>query len=325
MSLAFIHPQRTTKLGEFFPSLMFVKRSFKIQSLVPLVIWFLSSQYSVSSFAAFNPVSRMPDSKAMVYAPPSTLTYRRPKESERFGITSLASSRRGITPSQKRPSRFSAAAGSLRSMCTLPFCRSCPPPINLTYCGMVTNPDVTSSDDSDSESSVDSIKSKTSWKDKLLQFSNFASMLCVLDCTILPIVTVLFPLMGVLVSASHLEWLHQAGHAVALGFVLPVGGMATVTNYLYNHRTKWITAIGWLGLLLVGSANAGCSLVPHGTGGAMGHFLHEMLHTLHHGVQHRVANLAGCALLLFSNYLSRQKAAEKATCSGGSGCNHSHH
>jgi putative flippase GtrA len=191
---------------------------------------------------------------------------------------------------------------------------------------MVTNPDITaSSDDSDSEGSVESIQSKTTWKDQLLQFSNFASLLCVLDCTILPIVTIVFPLMGILVSASQLEWLHQAGHAVALGFVLPVGGMATVTNYLYNHRTKWIAAIGCLGLLLVGSANAGCSLVPHGVGGTVGHFVHEMLHTLHHGIQHRVANLAGCALLLLSNYLSRKKAAEKATCSGGAGCNHSHH
>lgn len=306
---------------------MFVKCSFKIQSIVLLAVWFLSLLCPVVSFAAHRkPNAIMTDSKTILCPPPSTLTYRRPKGSS--GLTSLDSSRRGFAPSRldKRPGSLSSAAGRLRSICSLPFCRSCPPPINLTYCGMVVNPDVASaSDDSDSEASLAPVKAKTSWKEKLLQFSNFASLLCVLDCTILPVVTVLFPLMGVLVSASQMEWLHQAGHAVALGFVLPVGGMATVTNYLYNHRTKWITAIGWLALLLVASANAGCSLVPHGTGGALGHFVHEMLHTLHHGVQHRVANLAGCALLLFSNHLSRRKAAENATCGGGAGCTHTHH
>ncbi|GAX18359.1 hypothetical protein FisN_23Hh253 [Fistulifera solaris] len=304
--------------------------NFKTESFVPLIIWcFLLSKYSVVAFAAFQPATTMNDSKTIHNAPHSTLTYRRSKGSVHSGATFLASTPRGIGASRydKRPSRFSSAAGSLRSLCTLPFCRSCPPPVSLTYCGMVSNPDITaSSDDSDSEGSVESsIPSKTSWKDQLLQFSNFASLLCVLDCTVLPIITIVFPLMGILVSASQLEWLHQAGHTVALGFVLPVGGLATVTNYLYNHKTKWIAALGCLGLLLVGSANAGCSLVPHGVGGSVGHFVHELLHTLHHGIQHRVANLAGCALLLFSNYLSRKKAAENATCNGGAGCNHSHH
>jgi hypothetical protein len=202
------------------------------------------------------------------------------------------------------------------SWCALPFCRSCPPPSDLLFCGAVSNPDATaaSSDGSDSESSFVSNSSKElgqkrGWRSKLLQFSNIASLLCVLDCTVLPIVTIILPLFGIVAgSPAQMEWLHEAGHAIALGFVLPVGALATITNFFYSHRTLWIACLGCLGLVLVGGANAGCSLIPHGVGGAVGHAVHEVLHYLHHGIAHRAANLSGCGLLLFSNYLSHRKA-----------------
>jgi hypothetical protein len=150
------------------------------------------------------------------------------------------------------------------------------------------------------------------WKDKLLKVSNYASALCVLDCTILPIVTIVLPLFGIVAASPvQMEWLHEFGHSVALYFVLPVGGLATTMNYLYSHRKLWIAALGWSGLALVLVSNAGC--------GAVGSFLDHWLHVLHHGVTHRVVNLMGTGLLLGSNYLSHRNG-----CAHGPSCEHDH-
>lgn len=150
-------------------------------------------------------------------------------------------------------------------------------------------------------------------KEGLLKASNFASVLCVLDCTILPFVTVVLPLFGIVAgSPAQMEWLHELGHQVALWFVLPVGGLATTLNY-NNHRKRWIAALGGLGLTAVVGANLGCHAVH--MPGALGHALHDLLHTLHHGILHRVTNLVGCGLLLTSNYLShKQGGCRDATC-----------
>ena len=59
------------------------------------------------------------------------------------------------------------------------------------------------------------------WRDRLLQVSKFGSILCMLDCTILPMVTVLMPLLGFAASPAQMEWLHELGHSIALFFVLP--------------------------------------------------------------------------------------------------------
>lgn len=58
-------------------------------------------------------------------------------------------------------------------------------------------------------------------KERLLKISNIASMLCVIDCTVLPIVTILLPLVGLGASAAQAKWIHELGHSVALFFVLP--------------------------------------------------------------------------------------------------------
>jgi hypothetical protein len=203
------------------------------------------------------------------------------------------------------------------SFCRMPNCFDCPP-TKFPYCAVIN--DAASEDsfsDSGSEASLDMGETKTAAlfgiqsrqlniKDSLLKVSNWASLLCVLDCTILPIVTLILPLFGIVAaSPAQMEWLHEVGHSVALYFVMPVGGLATTMNYT-QHRKKWITAIGWLGLLAVLSANAGCHSV-HRIPGALGHYLHKGLHYLHHGVVHRVTNLAGCALLMTSNYLSHKQ------------------
>jgi hypothetical protein len=47
-------------------------------------------------------------------------------------------------------------------------------------------------------------------------------MLCVIDCTVLPIVTVVLPLIGMGVSSpEQAKFLHELGHSVAIFFVLP--------------------------------------------------------------------------------------------------------
>lgn len=150
----------------------------------------------------------------------------------------------------------------------------------------------------------------TNFKEGLLKVSNFASLLCVLDCTILPVITIVLPLFGIVAgSPAQMEWLHELGHSLALWFVLPVGGLATTLNYT-NHRKLWIASMGWTGLVAVLAANAGCVHVPFG-----GHVLHDVLHVLHHGVIHRITNLVGCALLLSSNYLShKQGGCRDPTC-----------
>lgn len=120
-----------------------------------------------------------------------------------------------------------------------------------------------------------------------------------------------------------MEWLHELGHQLALWFVLPVGGLATTLNYS-NHRKAWIAALGYAGLTAVVAANIGCHAV-HFFPGALGHALHDLLHTLHHGILHRVTNIAGCAMLLTSNYLShKQGGCKDPSCSHDHGHTHKH-
>jgi MerC mercury resistance protein len=132
----------------------------------------------------------------------------------------------------------------------------------------------------------------------------------VIDCTVLPIVTVVLPLFGIVAaSPAQLEWLHELGHQVALYFVMPVGTLATTLNYS-NHQKLYIASLGWIGLVTILLANGGCHLVPHALvhhGGPLGHALHKLTHMLHHGIVHRITNLTGCFLLLLSNYLSRRQ------------------
>ena len=95
-----------------------------------------------------------------------------------------------------------------------------------------------------------------SWLDRIRQISNIASFLCVLDCTILPIITVALPLLGVLnLGPTQLETLHQLGHSLALYFVLPVGSLTTIINYS-SHKKTWIASMAAAGLCLVGLANS---------------------------------------------------------------------
>jgi len=167
--------------------------------------------------------------------------------------------------------------------------------------------------------------------DNLLKVSNFASLLCVIDCTVLPAITVIFPLIGLvggsgdsagLISPETVEWLDDLGHTLALSFVLPVAGLATTMNYVRAHQQLWIASVGWLGMVIVFLANHHChthhqhhdmdsptieqSEQQHSSYLLMS-FCKAIMNGLHeNGLVHRIANLSGCALLLSSNYLSHR-------------------
>ena len=153
--------------------------------------------------------------------------------------------------------------------------------------------------------------------EKLRQVSNIASLLCVLDCTLLPIITVILPLLGVLnLGPSQMEFLHVLGHKLALYFVLPVGGLTGLINYL-SHKKSWIASMTILGLILVGLANSHIHHLP-----LLGHV--EFLHLIQHGPLHRVTNIVGCGFLLGSNYLSQQQGCAFHDHSADDNCDHSH-
>ncbi|KAG7347371.1 MerC mercury resistance protein [Nitzschia inconspicua] len=160
----------------------------------------------------------------------------------------------------------------------------------------------------------------TNMMNRVRQLSNIASFLCVLDCTILPIITVALPLLGVLnLGAAQMEALHELGHSLALFFVLPVGSLTTVLNYR-SHRKPWIASMAVMGLLLVGIANSHFHLAASSsTPQWISHSLHMIQHC---GPWHRLVNISGCALLLGSNYLSQRQGC--AHHNHGSSCSHEH-
>jgi hypothetical protein len=69
------------------------------------------------------------------------------------------------------------------------------------------------------------MKNKSTIQEKMQQISNVASILCVADCTVLPLVTVLLPVLGFTTSSigstSADSLLHSIGHAISLYFVIP--------------------------------------------------------------------------------------------------------
>ena len=173
------------------------------------------------------------------------------------------------------------------------------------------------------------VEEVTGWRGQLLKASDIASMLCVLDCTVLPIVTVVLPFFGLVAATpAQMEYLHQLGHSVALFFVLPVGGSATILNYMYAHKIPSIAALGVFGLTLVFMANAPHGLLHLVEDTIILKLLYPLLHAVHHGIAHRLTNILGCACLLGSNYLSKQSGKclhghDHSECSD-SGHSHSH-
>lgn len=140
---------------------------------------------------------------------------------------------------------------------------------------------------------------RTNIREKLSKISNVASMLCVIDCTVLPIVTVLLPLIGLGASSAQAKWLHEIGHSIAIYFVLPVGGLAATMNYL-SSKSRLFASIAAIGLSMIYAANG------HG-GPILSMLPHKLAHSLHCGtLLHKTVNIIGCACLLSSNYFAHK-------------------
>ena len=191
-------------------------------------------------------------------------------------------------------------------------------------CAHVSNPSVkigilssTAADDDDASLKKSGGSGKwDEWKERLLKISNIASILCVIDCTVLPAVTIFLPILGIAASAEQAKWLHEIGHSIALWFVMPVGGLAATMNYISHKRAK-LSAMAALGLTLIYAANG------HG-GPILSRLPHHLAHNLHCGTWlHRATNLLGCACLLGSNYLSHKLGGCSHNHIGGS-CSHDH-
>ena len=124
------------------------------------------------------------------------------------------------------------------------------------------------------------------WRSSVHAISSAASLLCVLDCTLLPLFAIIFPVFNLAIPSA---LFHHIAHAVAIYFVLPMGLLTTALNYA-SHRRIRLLSFSLVGLILIGLTNS--------------HIFN--LDALHHGWGHRFANIAGCTVLLVSNYLSRQ-------------------
>jgi len=140
---------------------------------------------------------------------------------------------------------------------------------------------------SDAESVADSAR----------RYADIASFLCVIDCTVLPVLRVSLQVAG-FISPAKVHLLHELGHKVAIYFVLPLG--STVAAYNYSSHKDWkLALVAVFGLLSIYFSNA--------TGGLTRLLPEGIRHTLHCGTLiHRLVNVAGCALLIASNYFSKK-------------------
>mmetsp|Transcript_42938 Transcript_42938/g.79792 ORF Transcript_42938/g.79792 Transcript_42938/m.79792 type:complete len:303 (-) Transcript_42938:105-1013(-) len=152
----------------------------------------------------------------------------------------------------------------------------------------------------------------TKFVERVNRVSNFASILCAIDCTVFPLLLTLLPIINAASSGAASAWLHKASHACALWFVGPVGGLAVTFNLL-QHKRPLVGLWGYCGIAIILLANIH---LPHVILGL--HVPHGIAHGLHE--RHEIINIFGCALLL-----SSQRFAHSLTCCNhGNDCNHDH-
>ncbi|EJK68454.1 hypothetical protein THAOC_10360 [Thalassiosira oceanica] len=187
------------------------------------------------------------------------------------------------------------------------------------------------------------------WQKRLAAVSNIASLLCVLDCTLLPLVSVALPLLswsantlsgstGVLARLStFMPLLDEASHGMALFFVIPTGILTASVNYFFGHRKIKISALAAIGITMIYSANSSSVGLPHvdsllsawgvsvqsnhahghvhdTCGAVVGAVTGMKAHTCPSGLAHRLVNTLGCAFLLGSNYIGKKYSEENEGC-----------
>ena len=120
----------------------------------------------------------------------------------------------------------------------------------------------------------------TSWKDRLIDVSNLASLLCVLDCTLLPFVSIAIPALswgvGIITGSaaitssnpimaslsSFMTYLPAISHGIALYFVLPVGLLTSIVNYFFGHKEIRFSLLSIVGIALIYAANGSGVGIP---------------------------------------------------------------
>ena len=158
----------------------------------------------------------------------------------------------------------------------------------------------------------------TSWNEKITKIANIASILCAIDCTVLPLFSVALSFLGVFktstVSAGCCggnDLIGHIGHLFANYFVLPVAGTVAIMHFATKKFIPSVLTTLGMSFVYVTNSHGGpiLKLLPH-----------ELNHILHHNpVWHRVVNLSGVALMLGANYLSKRMGCADDKC-----CDHDH-
>nr|CEL66657.1 TPA: hypothetical protein BN1204_024680 [Neospora caninum Liverpool] len=135
------------------------------------------------------------------------------------------------------------------------------------------------------------VKSVRSWS--LSDWSSFAAVLCAIDCTVLPALAAVLPVLGFIgdTDGAH-EHIHYYSDMAAFYVVLPLGFITLMTNYL-QHRRTLLLLWGLTGLSIVFVAHSHHSI-------PLPHWLHDIVH------DHAVVGVLGSAALISSNYFSHR-------------------
>ncbi|CDR97131.1 hypothetical protein, conserved [Babesia bigemina] len=119
---------------------------------------------------------------------------------------------------------------------------------------------------------------------------NYAALLCLIDCIVLPALITLFRLLDMFQNFHAYE---NVVHVVEIACVIPLGLLSVFVNYRKSKRRRYL-AQGLCGIVLV----------------VCGHQLVE-------GWYDTALSLTGCALLVSSNHFASRE-------SGCHNCHHSH-
>ncbi|KAF8820968.1 hypothetical protein IE077_002610, partial [Cardiosporidium cionae] len=131
------------------------------------------------------------------------------------------------------------------------------------------------------------------------EWSSFASILCAIDCTVLPLFMGVISFMG-FANPVTFATMHSISCWAALYIMLPLGSLASFANFL-QHRNKLLLCWGVFGLFCIFLAHSHLSAMPDN----VSHWLHQY---------HGWISLTGVANLLASNYLSHKKIHAKGLC-----------
>jgi MerC mercury resistance protein len=151
--------------------------------------------------------------------------------------------------------------------------------------------------------------------------ANWASLLCLFDCTILPLLSLLLPLVGWMntgstttfaadgsLGSSFQHFLCHGVHTLALYFVVPTGTATVIWNYWTGHRNRWVAAMGLAGIVLVGWTNLPGSISSSSSSLLLQQVQHHNHSLLSHdgSTVYQLLHLMGSLLLLGSNLVAQQ-------------------